>query len=261
VVELMQRLAREDSATVLLVTHDNRILDVADRILHLEDGKLHGFTEAVIANTRQMMNLLAESNRKGELRRRVADMPLDSFTTLLEQVTGESEEFLRVSSLSRNEAFESMLEQALDAFTFKLGQILEAERASLFLVEAERRELRLRIAQEEGGRPVDFRMPIDSGIAGHVATTGQSLRVDDAYAHPLFNPEADQRTGFRTRSVLSLPVHDSEGRVFAVAQLLNKRDGSAFDQDDEIRFRKFVDAIGVILETWQRLGVRAREGG
>ncbi|MEL6334095.1 MAG: ATP-binding cassette domain-containing protein [Cyanobacteria bacterium J06626_26] len=40
VVNIMQRLAREDGCTVLLVTHDNRILDIADRILHMEDGRL-----------------------------------------------------------------------------------------------------------------------------------------------------------------------------------------------------------------------------
>jgi len=40
VVDIMQRLAREDGCTVLLVTHDNRILDIADRILHMEDGRL-----------------------------------------------------------------------------------------------------------------------------------------------------------------------------------------------------------------------------
>ena len=40
VVNLMQKLAREQGSTILLVTHDNRILDVADRIVHLEDGKL-----------------------------------------------------------------------------------------------------------------------------------------------------------------------------------------------------------------------------
>jgi len=40
VVEIMQRLAKEDGCTVLLVTHDNRILDIADRILHMEDGQL-----------------------------------------------------------------------------------------------------------------------------------------------------------------------------------------------------------------------------
>ncbi len=40
VVEIMQRLAKEQGCTILLVTHDNRILDIADRILHMEDGRL-----------------------------------------------------------------------------------------------------------------------------------------------------------------------------------------------------------------------------
>ncbi|MEP0855720.1 DevA family ABC transporter ATP-binding protein [Trichocoleus sp. DQ-U1] len=40
VVELMQRLAKEQECTILMVTHDNRILDVADRIIHMEDGRL-----------------------------------------------------------------------------------------------------------------------------------------------------------------------------------------------------------------------------
>jgi len=40
IVELMQRLAKEQGCTILLVTHDNRILDIADRILEMEDGRL-----------------------------------------------------------------------------------------------------------------------------------------------------------------------------------------------------------------------------
>jgi putative ABC transport system ATP-binding protein len=40
VVEIMQKLAKEQGCTILIVTHDNRILDVADRIVHMEDGKL-----------------------------------------------------------------------------------------------------------------------------------------------------------------------------------------------------------------------------
>ena len=40
VVNLMQKLAKEQGSTILMVTHDNRILDVADRIVHMEDGKL-----------------------------------------------------------------------------------------------------------------------------------------------------------------------------------------------------------------------------
>jgi putative ABC transport system ATP-binding protein len=58
VVDLIQELAREDGAAVVLVTHDNRILDVADRILHLEDGHIRSFTEAVSEGTSRMLNML-----------------------------------------------------------------------------------------------------------------------------------------------------------------------------------------------------------
>ncbi len=60
VVDLIQELAREDGAAVVLVTHDNRILDVADRILHLEDGHLKSLTEAVSEDTSRMLKLLSK---------------------------------------------------------------------------------------------------------------------------------------------------------------------------------------------------------
>ena len=41
VMELMRRLARERNRTVVLVTHDNRILDYADRVIHIEDGRIN----------------------------------------------------------------------------------------------------------------------------------------------------------------------------------------------------------------------------
>jgi len=58
VVELIQDLAREDGSAVILVTHDNRILDVADRILHLEDGRMKSLSEMVSQGTSRMLNLL-----------------------------------------------------------------------------------------------------------------------------------------------------------------------------------------------------------
>ena len=49
VVEIMQRLAQEQESTILLVTHDNRILDIADRIIYMEDGRLAPPPEAVMS--------------------------------------------------------------------------------------------------------------------------------------------------------------------------------------------------------------------
>jgi putative ABC transport system ATP-binding protein len=58
VVSLLQRLSRQQGATVVLVTHDNRILDVADRLLHLEDGRMQSLSEAVALSTSRMLKLL-----------------------------------------------------------------------------------------------------------------------------------------------------------------------------------------------------------
>lgn len=60
VANLIQELAREQGASVVLVTHDNRILDIADRILHLEDGRMMDLKEAVAIETSRMLHVLAE---------------------------------------------------------------------------------------------------------------------------------------------------------------------------------------------------------
>jgi len=252
VVDRMQALARERGATILLVTHDNRVLDVADRILHLEDGRLSTFTDAVIANTQHMMHLLAMTKRRQDLGAAVEPLDERGFVAMLAELTGESERFLESTSLAGDEAFQGMLSQALSAFTRKLAQVLDAERASFFLLDVERGELVLRVSQDIAADE-GVRIPLSTGIAGAAATSGVPVRVDDAYADPRFNPEVDRRTGFRTRSLLALPVRDRQGRVFGVAQLLNRRDGQPFDPADEERFARFAAPLGLILESWQRL--------
>jgi energy-coupling factor transporter ATP-binding protein EcfA2 len=252
-VDLMQRLAKEQGVTVVLVTHDNRILDIADRIIHLEDGRLSSFGEAVLANTKHMMGMLADHNRKGELTRRVVDMPAEQFHALLEQVTGEAQQFLRVSALATDDAFESMLEQALEAFTYKIGELLGADRASLFLVDAARGELWSKVARDAGGKPFEIRVPLTRGIVGAVVASGRPASVPDAYADPRFDRSADEASGYRTRSILCVPLLDQQGRVFGAAQLLNKAGGAPFDAADERRFAEFMASLGVILESWWRM--------
>ena len=255
VVSLMQRLAKRQGVTVVLVTHDNRILDIADRILHLEDGRIASFGEAVISNTRKMMALLADANRKGALTRRVSEMGPDDFAQLLEQVTGEAREFLRVSEVASQDAFESMLEQVLEAFTLKIGELLGADRATLFLLDEERGELWSKVAAGAAG---EIRIPRGAGIAGAVAESGETLNIPDARADPRFDASIDRASGYTTRSLLCVPLRDAQGRVFGAAQMLNKRDGLLFDADDEERFQDFMASVGVILESWWRMARATR---
>jgi putative ABC transport system ATP-binding protein len=252
VIDLMQHLARERGTTIMLVTHDNRILDVADRIVHLEDGKLSTFTEAVIANSQRMMRLLAADQRKSVVEL-VEEMPHAEFLALLQDVTNESRRFLDSIALATDEAFRSMLDRALRAFTRKLGQLLDAERASISLVDPERQELWLTIFQEAEQHLAELRTPMSHGIAGYVARTAETVRIEDAYADPRFNPDVDRQTGFHTRSILCVPLLSAQGEVFAVSQLLNRRDGKPFDAEDERRFTELLQPIGVMLETWWRM--------
>jgi putative methionine-R-sulfoxide reductase with GAF domain len=246
VVDRMKVLAKEHGTTILLVTHDNRILDIADRIVHLEDGHLSTFTDAVLANNQHMMKMLATNRQKQPLAEMVNGLYERQFEDLLKEITDESQRFLEATSLASNVAFRSMLEQGLFAFTSKLGGLLNAERSSLFLVEGDFMVLKVAENLQELG---EIRFPVGSGIAGAVAQTGETIRIEDAYADDRFNPEVDRQTGFRTRSILCLPVKNREGRVFAVAQLLNRRDGKPFDSLDEERFATFIQSIGVIFET------------
>ena len=250
VVELMKALAKENGTTILMVTHDNRILDIADRIVHLEDGKLSTFTEAVIADNHRMMQTLADNRSKQPMGEIVDGLDENGFKDLLGEITDDSQRFLEATALANDVAFKGILKQGLFAFTRKLGQMLNADKASLFIVEGD--SLVLRVAQDldEIG---EVRIPLGSGIAGAAAQSGETIRIDDAYADSRFNRAVDKQSGYRTRSVLCLPVKNQAGQVFAVAQLLNRRDDLPFDEGDEARFAEFLQSIGVILETMERL--------
>lgn len=256
IVELLQDLARRQGSAVLIVTHDNRILDVADVVVHLEDGRLDSLASAFTEDARRILDAVARMAQRGELAQRIHRMPLAEFARLLEGVTAEYQQLLSVVNISREAAFERTLEQVLEAFTLKIGELLEADRASLFIVDEARGELWSKVTVEEK----EIRIPLDAGIAGEVARTGRPMNVPDAYAEPLFNREVDRETGYRTRSLLCMPIHDRGGGVFAVMELLNKAGGAPFGPGDEARFREFTERLAVILETWTAMRETAARG-
>ena len=120
-----------------------------------------------------------------------------------------------------------------------LGKILElaknittAERGTLFLVDEETDEIWSMIAH--GMEKEEIRLPRGRGIAGHVALTGEIVNIPDAYADDRFDPEIDKRTGFRTRNILTLPIHNKAGKIIATLQLLNKAEGSFTEDDTDV---------------------------
>lgn len=108
--------------------------------------------------------------------------------------------------------------------------IMDAERSSLFLINAEKNEMWAEIAQ--GADAADIRFPVGVGIAGTVGKTGELVNVPDAYLDPRFNQEFDKKTGFRTRSVLCAPLKNIRGEVNGVIEVLNKKSGIFFPEDE-----------------------------
>jgi GAF domain-containing protein len=120
---------------------------------------------------------------------------------------------------------------------FELGDSVNAERASLFRVDEGRGEFRTEVARRESGKALEFQMPLDRGIVGHARATGEPVRVDDAYSDPRSCSDLDRASGYRTRSLLAVPICDEGGRVMAVIELLNRCDGAGFTGRDVARVR------------------------
>ena len=102
-------------------------------------------------------------------------------------------------------------------------EALDAERATLFLHDADAGELFSRVAGGEGVS--EIRMPQNVGIAGSVFGSGVAEIITDAYRDARFNPEVDRRTGYRTRDILCVPLRNRADQVIGATQVLNKRSG------------------------------------
>ncbi len=108
--------------------------------------------------------------------------------------------------------------------------IVDADGGTVYLVDARSGELLSRVL--EASEPITIRLPIGKGIAGYVAATGDTLNISDAYLDARFNPEVDRQTGYRTKTILCMPMRNKDGSIVGVFQLLNKRDG-VFTREDE----------------------------
>ncbi len=115
---------------------------------------------------------------------------------------------------------------------------VHADRGTVYLVDEGTREIWSKVL--EGSAMVEIRLPVGKGIAGFVAATGETINLPDAYADARFNPEIDKASGYKTRTVLCMPMKNKGGKLIGAIQLLNKKVG-AFDSADE----EFIDALSV----------------
>jgi signal transduction histidine kinase len=122
------------------------------------------------------------------------------------------------------------LDQLLELILGKIAELLDADRATLYLLDEQRGRLLSRIIIGAEARSIE--LPLGSGIAGQVAKYGHTIRIKDAYRDRRFSRSWDDVTGYRTRSILAAPMKNHVGRTIGVIQVLNKR-GTAHGNVDE----------------------------
>ena len=124
-----------------------------------------------------------------------------------------------VLAVTRAMVVTSELDELLELIIARTLDLLEVERATLFLYDRVKNELVSRIAT--GVK--ELRVPADRGICGQTVSGNSTIVVPDAYADSRFNPEIDRQTGFRTRNIMSVPLRDYSGELEGVLQVLNKK--------------------------------------
>uniref|UniRef100_A0AAZ3SRZ0 Phosphodiesterase n=1 Tax=Oncorhynchus tshawytscha TaxID=74940 RepID=A0AAZ3SRZ0_ONCTS len=143
-----------------------------------------------------------------------------------------------------------------------INELIAADRYSLFLVgedSSNKKFLVSRLFDVAEGSTLEevsnscIRLEWNKGIVGHVAATGQPLNIKNAYEDPRFNAEVDQITGYKTQSILCLPIKNHREEVVGVAQAINKKCGEngTFTEQDEKDFSAYLAFSGIVLHNAQ----------
>ena len=167
---------------------------------------------------------------------------------LYQKVMEDHEKLAIIYDISNSVAQTLDLNSLCDMIVKKISKSLNAQRSSLFLVDAESKELWSKVAEQSEIKEIRF--PITKGLAGYSAITGKILNIKDAYKDPRFSVSVDQKTGFKTKTVLCVPVINRDKVIIGVAQVMNKKKG-CFEKEDEDLLSAISSQIAVALENAQ----------
>ena len=152
--------------------------------------------------------------------------------------------------IGRTLGTEHRFEKLIPMIIEKISLHLNCERSTLFMVDWQKGQLWSQYAQGLTTQTVTIDLKI--GLAGTSFLSDRIINVTDAYEHHMFNPYFDHTTGFRTRSVLCVPIRSEQHRPIGVIQLLNRKTGS-FTQDDERFVLSSIEEFTPAIEQGRRL--------
>lgn len=125
---------------------------------------------------------------------------------------------------------------------------IQADRCTVFMYDKEKNELWSKVAL--GMDSQEIRFPADRGLAGYVVKTGEPLNIPDAYNDSRFNPDIDKETGYRTKTILCMPIKNNNQEIIGAFQVLNKLNG-VFTKGDEDLLAAIGGSASIALENAQ----------
>ncbi len=146
-------------------------------------------------------------------------------------------------------------QELLELIAREATRLLNSDRASIFLWDRDQKQLVACPALGvEGGK---LWLPDNRGIVGQVIHTGKNVRVDDAYADPRFDKSVDHKGGYRTRTLMCVPLVNADGQRIGAFELINKNDGLFTDDDEEALYQLGIQ-VAVAVENAQERDLLVR---
>jgi len=143
------------------------------------------------------------------------------------------------------------IKKLLDLIMDMTKSVLEAEASALILIDEEKDELYFESATGvKESRVKEIRMKKGKGIAGWVAERGKPLRVPDVSKDPRFFKGVDEKTGFKTRSILAAPLI-SKGKTIGIIEVVNRRDNGPFTEFHQELLMELSNYIAPAVENAQ----------
>lgn len=143
---------------------------------------------------------------------------------------------------------EALLQSIVDA----AARIFGAAAASIALVNENKQTLEFRVAYGAGNQEIiGMSIPLDKGIAGYVAMTGQPIAVSNVQRDARFNKDFAQSTGYVPRSILATPLLSGD-RVIGVMEVLDKIDAPSFGLQDMELLGMFANQAAIAIHQSQQ---------
>ena len=187
-------------------------------------------------------------------------MTRPSYAMLVADVASDiaqnEQRFELLANLGAMIAGEVELDDLLATFAGRVAAALGADRATLWVIDGETGEIRSRVATLP--EVAELRVPLGTGVVGHVAATGTLVNIRDAATDPRWAEDVAARIGYPVRSMLTAPI-ERRGQIRGILQVLNKRAG-VFDARDEEFVRVLAEQIGRALDYTTLRGSDAQRG-